>query len=85
MADTDQSKNIKYYNDDCMICLDTIQLNKTPIDYDIVILECKHAYHYHCFLQWIIDSKQAHKYKINCPLCNQLTGIKSIYYPALKL
>lgn len=71
-------------NDDCMICLDTINLEKHYIDYDIVFLECNHVYHYQCLLTWIIDSKQAYRHKIKCPLCNQNVAIITSYHNCLK-
>ena len=71
-------------NDECMICLEDINLGKESINIDTIVLDCKHAYHYQCFLQWIVDSYQVFFHKIKCPLCNQKVGIKSIYYPTLR-
>ena len=75
---------IQPLNNECMICLDDINLGVKNITCDTVILECNHAYHYQCLLQWIIDSHQVFFMKVKCPLCNQFMGIKIKYYPNLK-
>lgn len=80
----DTQTEIKTMNDDCMICLDTINLGKQYLDYDVAILNCNHVYHYQCLLNWIIDSKQVCHTKIKCPLCNQSVSIKIKYHNSLK-
>lgn len=72
------------FNDDCMICLDTINLGKQYLNYDTVILNCNHVYHYQCLLNWVIDSKQVYYRNIKCPLCNQNVPIKIKYHNSLK-
>lgn len=78
------ANNTQNFNDECVICLDEINLGTKHIEYDTIILECNHAFHYHCYLQWIIDSYQVFYNKTKCPLCNQLVGNKSKFYPILR-
>lgn len=83
----DATINIKCkfkFNEDCVICLDEINLGNKYIEYDTIILECNHAFHYQCYLQWIIDSQQVFFNKTKCPLCNQYSNYKSTFYPILR-
>jgi hypothetical protein len=47
--------------DECVICLDTIQNS------DYVILSCKHYLHYDCLEKWLNKKKD---YLNICPLCD---------------
>lgn len=82
--DTSIDIEIQNFNEECVICLDEINLGNKHIEYDTIILKCNHAFHYHCYLQWIIDSYQVFYNKTKCPLCNQLVGNKSKFYPILR-
>jgi len=82
--DTNIDIELQNFNEECVICLDEINLGNKHIEYDTIVLKCNHAFHYHCYLQWIIDSYQVFYNKTKCPLCNQLVGNKSKYYPILR-
>lgn len=84
IIDTKNNIKLNKFNDECVICLDEINLGNKHIEYDTILLECNHAFHYDCYLQWIIDSYQVLFYKTKCPLCNQLVANKSIFYPILR-
>ena len=75
---------LKQYNEECVICLDDINLGSKHIEYDILVLECNHAFHYQCYLQWVIDSNQVFYNKTKCPLCNQFVSNKTNYHINLR-
>lgn len=51
--------NLIGFNDECMICLDLI---KSDVINDFIVLKCLHQYHQECLEKW--------RYKSNsCPLC----------------
>lgn len=82
--DTNNHIKLQNFNEECVICFDEINLGNKHIEYDTIVLKCNHAFHYHCYLQWVIDSYQVFLNKTKCPLCNQLVGNKSKYYLILR-
>ena len=43
--------------EECIICLEYLKEN-------IVVLNCKHRYHYQCIQEWFLKKKH-----LSCPLC----------------
>jgi hypothetical protein len=54
-------KKIDNHNNDCSICLDSIDLNSI----NIITTECNHTFHGECILTWI----KSEKLLIKCPYC----------------
>lgn len=58
-------------NKECNIC-------KTQLEVDNLIrLQCFHAFHYDCILQWYVTAKESQKYynyHRSCPLCRKKGG-----------
>ena len=52
--------------DECVICLEDLKEN-------IVILNCKHRYHYSCLQRWFIKKKS-----LSCPMCRGESEIINI-------
>lgn len=46
-------------NNECSICLEKYNNGE-----NIVLLKCKHEFHYHCILKWLLNS-------IKCPICKR--------------
>ena len=52
--------------DECVICLEDLKEN-------IVVLNCKHRYHYQCMQQWFLK-----KGRLSCPMCRGESEIINI-------
>ena len=52
--------------EECIICLEDLKEN-------IVILNCKHRYHYSCIQQWFFKKKS-----LSCPMCRGESEIVNI-------
>ena len=52
--------------EECVICLEDLKEN-------IVILNCKHIYHYSCIQQWFFKKK-----RLSCPMCRGESEIVNI-------
>lgn len=60
---------MNYFDNDCIICLE-------KLDKNIVVLSCKHRYHYDCIKAWMEKIKDDKKI---CPICsNKDTEIVNI-------
>lgn len=50
----------------CVICQDSIVIEKNSDDPNITILRCDHVYHTDCFFEWVMHSKNP-----RCLYCNR--------------
>ena len=58
----------KFKQNICIICLDTLETNRTN---DVIKLQCNHIFHTNCIIR--LCSYNDSDFKINCPICNQIT------------
>jgi hypothetical protein len=49
---------LEVYDDNCSICMEKLKSNRKPV----LVLECNHACHHDCIIQWIKKSSI-------CPMC----------------
>ena len=61
----------KLINEECVICLEDLTQN-------IVLLSCKHEYHYDCIQRWFLKKKY-----LECPLCCRRVEIINIMYSTM--
>ena len=75
--DEDSNKNIKCRlineGEECVICLEDLVNN-------IVLLSCRHEYHYDCIQQWFFKKKY-----LECPLCRRTVEIENIFHSTMEV
>ena len=59
--------------DECPICLEDNN------DFNNIIFECKHVFHYDCYIQWIKFNNNSNI----CPSCNVFREISTISDPTI--